>query len=102
MIDEVATISEETSNAADNVTDTTEQQLESLKTVEHEAAELGAQAEKLRAVLDQFEVSTTAHSDSTSVDTQITVDQSSTAGSMAATDGGKQPDNSGFEFGDNK
>ena len=106
MIDEVASISEQTSNAADNVTDTTEQQLDSLQTVEHEAAELGTQAEKLRAVLDQFDVSTAGRSGSSTVGNGITVDSSPTSGtSMAATDGGKQTDDdndSGFQFGDNR
>jgi len=106
MIDEVASISEQTSNAADNVTDTTEQQLESLQTVEREAADLGAQAEKLMDLLDQFDVDTANRSTrpgSSTVGNEITVDSSPSGNSMAATDGGKHTDNDGgFQFGDNR
>jgi len=103
MIDEVATISEQTSNAADNVTDTTDQQLESLRTVEREAAELGTQADKLRSLLDAFDTAGAGRSGGSSVGNSITVDSSPAAGgSMAATDGGKSDDDSGFNFGVDK
>ncbi|MFO7834935.1 MAG: methyl-accepting chemotaxis protein [Halohasta sp.] len=98
MIDEVASISEQTSNAADNVTDTTESQLESLRTVEREASTLGEQAEQLRRLLDEFDVST-GDAGGTSAN-RITVDSSPAGSSLAATDGGKHADDTGFEFGD--